>query len=197
MADLPSPLTPAVCDLRDFQYMELDVRRLRDSAFAAAATGDGFRAGVLLWCAAWHQVPAASLPDDDIELARLSMSGRRWKRIKDEALHGWLKCSDGRWYHPDMAQKAIRAWAKKLTTMRRMIRRLEIRGDEWAALRKATFERDKYRCVYCGSKDVRLEADHIVPVSSGGPSTLANLATACKPCNRSKGAKSLAQWRPR
>ena len=26
---------------------------------------------MLLWCASWHQVPAASLPDDDIVLARL------------------------------------------------------------------------------------------------------------------------------
>ena len=28
---------------------------------------NAFRAGVLLWCAAWHQVPAGSLPDDDVE----------------------------------------------------------------------------------------------------------------------------------
>jgi hypothetical protein len=28
---VPAPLTPVDCDLRDFQYMELDVRRLRDS----------------------------------------------------------------------------------------------------------------------------------------------------------------------
>jgi len=190
----PDPLTPTGCDLTDFQYMELDVRRLRDSKFASTPKGDAFRAGIMLWCAAWHQVPAASLPDDDIELARLSGAGRRWKRIRAEALHGWILCSDGRLYHPLIAEKALRCWRKKEATMRRVIRRLEIQSGEWASLRAATFARDNYRCVYCGAKDCRLEADHVVPVSAGGPSVLANLATACKPCNRAKGRKPLSEW---
>ena len=91
---LPQPLTPADCDLRDFQYMELDVRRLRDSEFAAGATGEAFRAGVLLWCAAWHQVPAASLPDNDTELANLAGYGRvvkEWKKVREQALNGFVK----------------------------------------------------------------------------------------------------------
>lgn len=33
--------------------------RLRDSDIATKAKGDEFRCAVLLWCAAWHQVPAA------------------------------------------------------------------------------------------------------------------------------------------
>jgi hypothetical protein len=116
VADLPLPLTPAECDLRDFQYMELDVRRLRDSEFAAGASGDGFRAGVLLWCAAWHQVPAASLPDNDVELANLAGYGRvvkEWRKVREEALSGFVKCSDGRLYHAVIAEKAVAAFAAK------------------------------------------------------------------------------------
>lgn len=116
MPDVPSPLTPAECDLRDFQYMELDVRRLRDSEFAAGATGEGFRAGVLLWCAAWHQVPAASLPDNDTELANLAGYGRvvrEWKKVREQALNGFVKCSDGRLYHAVIAEKAVAAFAAK------------------------------------------------------------------------------------
>jgi hypothetical protein len=116
VTDLPGPLTPADCDLRDFQYMELDVRRLRDSEFAAGATGDGFRAGVLLWCAAWHQVPAASLPDNDTELANLAGYGRvvkEWRKVKAEAMNGFVKCSDGRLYHAVIAEKAVAAFAAK------------------------------------------------------------------------------------
>jgi hypothetical protein len=116
VSDLPAPLTPAECDLRDFQYMELDVRRLRDSEFAAGVTGEAFRAGVLLWCAAWHQVPAASLPDNDTELANLAGYGRvvrEWKKVREEALGGFVKCSDGRLYHPVIAEKALSAWAAK------------------------------------------------------------------------------------
>jgi hypothetical protein len=114
--DVPQPLTPADCDLRDFQYMELDVRRLRDSEFAAGVTGEAFRAGVLLWCAAWHQVPAASLPDNDIELANLAGYGRvlkEWRKVKAEALNGFVKCSDGRLYHTVIAEKALSAFKAK------------------------------------------------------------------------------------
>src|SRR6185437_14830762 len=119
MADLPAPLTPPDCDLSDFQYMELDVRRLRDSKFASTPSGDAFRAGVLLWCASWHQIPAGSLPDDDVELANLSGFGRmpvsvkEWKKLRAEALTGFIKCSDGRLYHPVIAEKAQSAFAAK------------------------------------------------------------------------------------
>lgn len=115
-AGLPAPLTLPACDLSDFAYMELDVRRLRDSKFAAAAEGEAFRAGILLWCAAWHQVPAASLPDDDVELANLAGYGRvlkEWKKVRAAALHGFVKCADGRLYHPVVAEKAIVAFAAK------------------------------------------------------------------------------------
>jgi hypothetical protein len=119
LSDLPAPLTPADCDLSDFPYMELDVRRLRDSKFASTPNGDAFRAGILLWCAAWHQTPAASLPDDDIELASLAGYGRmpfsvkEWRKVRAEALHGFVKCSDERLYHPVIAEKAVHAFIAK------------------------------------------------------------------------------------
>lgn len=75
-------------------------------------------------------------------------------------------------------------------------RRLDVSEVEWAALRAAVFERDSYTCLYCGACGVRLECDHVVPVSLGGASTMDNLATACLPCNRSKGAKTLSEWLP-
>lgn len=63
-----------------------------------------------------------------------------------------------------------------------------------ADLRMQIFERDDYTCRYCGERGVRLEADHVVPVSKGGSDDPANLVTACFPCNRSKGAKLLQDW---
>lgn len=113
---LPDPLTPADCDLTDFAYMELDVRRLRDSKFAASSDGEAFRAAILLWCAAWHQIPAASLPDDDVELSNLAGFGRvikEWKKVRVEALNGFVKCNDGRLYHSVIAEKAVAAFAAK------------------------------------------------------------------------------------
>jgi hypothetical protein len=114
---LPAPLVPADVDLRDFTFMPLDVVRLRDSKISAMVSGDEFRAAVLLWCASWHQKPASSLADDDVELAQLAGYGRvvgEWQKVRSGALHGWIKCNDGRLYHPVVAEKAIEAWNGRL-----------------------------------------------------------------------------------
>ena len=116
MTDLPNPLTSSDCDLRNFQFMPLDVLRLRDSDTAAIASGEEFRCAVLLWCASWHQVPAASLPDNDMSLASLAGMGRAvkdWIKLRDGALRGWIKCSDGRFYHPVISEKAMEAFIGK------------------------------------------------------------------------------------
>lgn len=55
-------------------------------------------------------------------------------------------------------------------------------------LSKAVFERDGYRCVTCNGY-IDLCCDHIVAESKGGPTTLENLQTMCRPCNGRKGAK--------
>jgi hypothetical protein len=116
MTDLPPPLVPVDVDLRDFAFMPLDVVRLRDSDIAALATGDEFRAAVMLWCASWHQEPAASLPNDEIVLSRLAGYGRvvkEWRTVRQGALRGWVLCSDNRLYHPVIAEKANEAWRSK------------------------------------------------------------------------------------
>ena len=113
MSEAPDPLVQAEVDLRDFGFMPLDVLRLRDSDLAALANGEEFKAAVLLWCAAWHQVPAASLPNDDRLLARFSGAGPLWRKVKAEALRGFVECSDGRLYHSTIAEKALEAWRSK------------------------------------------------------------------------------------
>ncbi len=116
MTDLPAPPVPADCDLRSFPYLPLDVVRLRDSRLTATATGDEFRAAVLLWCAAWHQVPASSLPTDDRELAALAGYGRDvkgWRKVREMAVHGWSVHADGRMYHQVVAEKAAEAWHQR------------------------------------------------------------------------------------
>lgn len=111
-----NPIIPNNIDLRNFEFMPLDVVRLRDSDFAALVNAEAFRAGILLMSASWHQVPAGSLPDDDRILSNLAGFGRvvkEWKKYKDEALHGWILCSDGRYYHPVICEKAMESWNSK------------------------------------------------------------------------------------
>lgn len=117
MSDLPNPLTPADADLQEFAFMPLDVGRIRDSDLAALSSGDEFRCAVLLWCAAWHQLPAGSLPDDDKVLAQLAGFGRvvkEWRKCRAGALRNWIKCADERLYHPVVAEKVNEAWAGRV-----------------------------------------------------------------------------------
>lgn len=120
-AELPEPLVPAEVDLRDLQWMPLDVTRLRDSGLASDETPEACWAAVLLWCAAWHQVPAASVPDNEQWLAKACgyvARGRidpAWKQVRDGALRNFVMCSDGRLYHSTLATKALESWQWKQT----------------------------------------------------------------------------------
>lgn len=57
-------------------------------------------------------------------------------------------------------------------------------------LRLQVMHRDKFTCVYCGAgKEKKLHVDHIVAISAGGKTILANLQTLCFECNYGKAAK--------
>lgn len=60
--------------------------------------------------------------------------------------------------------------------------------------RHAIFERDGYRCTYCGREfpAAQLTVDHIQPRVKRGDNSPGNLVTACRLCNREKG--SMAAW---
>ena len=113
---MTEPLTPRDCDLRNFQFMPLDIVRLFGSRFHAIATDAEWRAGVTLWLKSFHQIPAGSIPNDDVEVCRLAELGRdlkTWHKVKTNALHGWVLCTDGRLYHPTVCEKANEAWHRK------------------------------------------------------------------------------------
>lgn len=67
-------------------------------------------------------------------------------------------------------------------------------ANEWAEIRSRIFERDDYTCRYCGERGGKLECDHVIPHSRGGPDTDDNLVTACFKCNRSKKDKTPEEW---
>lgn len=114
MNELPNPLTPADCDLTGLRWMPLDVVRVIDSDTFGISTGDEFKTAFRLWAKCWLQVPAASLPDDDRLLAHLAgLEVPAWRKRKAVALRGFIKCSDGRLYHPVIAEKALEAMGKR------------------------------------------------------------------------------------
>jgi hypothetical protein len=104
----------------------MDVQRVLDSDFFALSSPEEFKVGFALWAKAWTQIPAASLPDDPRILARLAgVSLMDWDRLGGMALHGWVKCADGRLYHPVVAEKALDAWAARQRQRKRA-------ADRWA-----------------------------------------------------------------
>lgn len=114
--DLPQPLTPPDCDLRGLEWMPLYGHRLFASDFDAHASDAVFRAALSLWWSAWNQVPAASLPDDEVALCRLAGLGRdirTWRRLRAEAMRGFVRCSDGRFYHRALAPIALVSWERR------------------------------------------------------------------------------------
>ncbi len=112
--DLPEPPVPPDLDTRDLWWMKLDIGALLNSDFNVLTFDDtAWRAGVTLWCRAWHQVPAGSLPADDRALCHLAGLGRdlrRWRKIKADALHGFALCDDGRLYHGFLCKMALEAF---------------------------------------------------------------------------------------
>lgn len=97
--------------------MPLQVARLRDSDLAAEEHPEACWYAVLLWAASWHQIPAASLPDNDTVLMKLCGLGRdikTWSKHRDGALRGFIKCDDGRLYHPVVVEQALAAWDGKI-----------------------------------------------------------------------------------
>jgi 5-methylcytosine-specific restriction endonuclease McrA len=68
-------------------------------------------------------------------------------------------------------------------------------GGKWIRPNKrmAIYVRDGLRCVYCGQnvENTALTLDHVVPQWLGGTNDAANLVTACRCCNSSKGTLSI------
>jgi hypothetical protein len=51
-----------------------------------------------------------------------------------------------------------------------------------------------FRCAYCDRRIRFMLTDHVIPLKSGGPHALSNIAPACLHCNRSKCDKPWSAW---
>ncbi len=81
------------------------------------------------------------------------------------------------------------AHKKATATTRRVKRKPTPPGLRYDVLARANFT-----CQACGEKvpKIRLEIDHIIPVSQGGLTVSENLQALCVACNRGKAAKMKA-----
>lgn len=110
---MTEPLTTLEHDVSGMDGFMLDTDKLMASELWALSTGEEFKAAIGLWCRAWKQKPAGSLPNDSKVLAAFSGAGPRWAKVKDVALRGFILCSDGRLYHKTLCEDVHRAAASK------------------------------------------------------------------------------------
>ena len=111
--DLPEPLVKPEVDLSGFPWFKTSPATEISSEFIVTSSNEAIGANYRLRLYCWLQPPVASLPDNPRMLAYYAgYAGRLddWDRVKDEALHGFVLCSDGRWYHEELAAKANAAW---------------------------------------------------------------------------------------
>jgi 5-methylcytosine-specific restriction endonuclease McrA len=98
-------------------------------------------------------------------------AGKRWRDANPEKCRAYV---DNR--------RAYRVGANRSKIEERDIRRM--------------LERQDGRCFYC-SVPVRgrHEIEHLVPLSRGGRHSIGNIVASCRFCNRSKGAKTVMEFR--
>ena len=100
-------------------------------------------------------------------------ASRRWKKNNRERANEYNK----RWAkaNPEAGRRTLRRWLQ--------------------ATPEGLIEHYGHRCLCCNRDDVKLTADHVIPVSKGGTSNIDNIQPLCKSCNSKKRDKSI-DYRP-
>ncbi len=118
--ELPAPLVPPDVDCTDLDGFMLNVERLMASELVALSSHEVIGAALLLWCRAWKQRPAASLPNDNKVIAAFArMPLARFLKLRNEVMRGFVLCSDGRLYHRTLALEAMRSFGWKESSRRK------------------------------------------------------------------------------
>lgn len=131
--------------MRGLPYMPLQIERLQKSkAWLVCKRRPDLAFYILnLWMRAWSEVPAGSIEDDDDVLADAAMCPPdKFGQVKDDALRGWILCSDGRWYHPTVCEIAIEVWEKRTGMEKKRAEERERKRREREALRQSRPVRD-------------------------------------------------------
>jgi 5-methylcytosine-specific restriction endonuclease McrA len=117
---------------------------------------------------------------------RMSANALRWQQANAERYcelrREWMRAHpEKRLEHQRTRRARVAGCEGRFTT------------QEWQTLK----EFHGFACLKCGraEPEIKLAADHVVPVSSGGLNTIENIQPLCKSCNSSKATKTI-DYRP-
>lgn len=115
----------------------------------------------------------------------LEWTRRNRQRARIASLRNWAA-------NKDSFKRRLRAWRLAnpgKTKAQKQLRRARVMGgggsftaQEWQDL----CARYNHQCLRCKRTDVKLTADHVLPVSKGGSSNIDNIQPLCLSCNSGK-----------
>lgn len=87
--------------------------------------------------------------------------------------------------HNDLKVRSVNL-SFPLPSIIRLTRFIRVPRKRIVLSRKNIVKRDNHQCQYCGTTDVPVTVDHIIPKGRGGEDTWENLVCACTKCNNKK-----------
>lgn len=84
-----------------------DVDNWLGSMTVEEMSGDAVKAYMYLLCRSWHETPMATLPNDDVRLARMAkLTPDKWERVRDEVLTNFQDDGNGRIFNARLKKEA-------------------------------------------------------------------------------------------
>ena len=123
---------------------------------------------------------------------------RAWRDRNPEKMHEsyrrfYLKNKD-RLREKDRRQRDANPERIIANLARRRALRSSAEGDFTAQEFKDLCAEYKNACAYCGETDVKLTADHDIPLARGGSNWISNILPSCKSCNSRKRTRTAQEF---
>jgi 5-methylcytosine-specific restriction endonuclease McrA len=153
-----------------------------------------------------------------LDQRRACRRGRRQRQTRYRPRRFANRCCPSGWLPPSLESRIsnILTWVQRLRKKYapigavsqelvkfdlQLLEQPEITGTQYQQGELAGYEVREYRlekwgrrCAYCGTTDMPLQVEHIVPKSRGGTNRVSNLAIACEACNTAKGTQTADEF---
>jgi hypothetical protein len=181
IAEVLGKSTLSLADVGNFGRMSTDCVMKKFGSLGAALTAAGL-------------TPNRRFSDREL----LKMLVDLWPRTMEDHKRRPRATDFARYGLPVSASTCVRrfgSWRKALTAASRFSASGKAPREDSKRRRRTTIsfrvrfrilQRDLYRCRICRASGVKLEVDHVVPLSLGGSNDMNNLQALCVPCNRGK-----------